>query len=92
MNNVVKQEICDFQGRGELLPNRNGGLQDLGNKFSSDGQNCLSLLEGKEEEKEVQEEEPGVPGLPGSNKGKEVESTLKEKEKVKVKKRKEKGN
>ncbi|KHC40280.1 hypothetical protein MGO_00221 [Candida albicans P76055] len=85
-----KQEICDFQGRGELLPNRNGGLQDLGNKFSSDGQNCLSLLEGKEEEKEVQEEEPGVPGLPGSNKGKEVENTPKGKGKGKSKE-KEKG-
>ncbi|CAX44480.1 pH-regulated cell-wall GPI-anchored 1,3-beta-glucanosyltransferase, putative [Candida dubliniensis CD36] len=77
-----KQEICDFQGRGELFPNRD--LEDLGNKFSNDGKNCQSLLEGKEEEEE-EGEEVVKPGLPGSNKGKEIGNIPKGKSKGKGK-------
>ena len=47
-------------------------------------------MKEKRRRKEVQEEEPGVPGLPGSNKGKEVESTPKGKGKGKSKEKEKK--
>ena len=40
-----KQDICDFQGRGQLSSGR--GLDDLGSKYSSDGRNCLAIIEGR---------------------------------------------
>lgn len=40
-----KQDICDFQGRGQLSSGR--GLDDLGSKYSGDGRNCLAILEGR---------------------------------------------
>ncbi|RCK55568.1 1,3-beta-glucanosyltransferase PGA5 [Candida viswanathii] len=61
-----KQEVCDFQGRGELSTGR--GLDDLGSKYSSDGRNCLAILDGrehtdcddkKEDEKEAHERHKG---------------------------------